>query len=140
MWLKYSLVISPKPAFESHSFSGVSETPPFSSLITNKNNSLQMLTLVSTVLCRQNPQISSFFSIHPSTTLKAGIRVLQSKEKASVEVFPVPLTARKNKRATGILSHLLYHLSTFSHHLSPSMTNFTTESIHVHLEQGQKTD
>lgn len=42
---KIRYTFSPKPAFASYRFWGVSEMSSFPSLITNKNNGLQMLTL-----------------------------------------------------------------------------------------------
>lgn len=45
LWLKYNLVISPKPALKSYGWQTLSEASLFPSLIINKNNSLQLLTL-----------------------------------------------------------------------------------------------
>lgn len=130
LWLNYSLPVLPKPAFASHIFSGLSETSPLPSLITKKNNSLQMLTLRWFLLYFSGKPQKVLFFWHSFKKQRWGRFCLQRKQLLKSLLYPQ--TGKKRQK--------LYFFRAFLHHLSPRVTNLTSESIHVPIRQVQKSD
>lgn len=90
LWLKYSIYFHPSQLLPVTGFWGLSEMSPFPSLITNKNNSLQMLTMKQFLL---------YWQAKPKEfSILAGMNVLRSKEKAAAEVFPVSSNTKEEQK------------------------------------------
>lgn len=63
------------------------------------------------------------------------MREILSKEKAVIEALTVPSNRKKNTKRQKV-----YFFRASSHHFSPRVTNFTSESIHVPIRQVQKSN